>query len=365
MLRGRLAPIAMTFVLGVVASACSGAATSAPAATTAASAAPAASTAASAAPAAGDSIQSTDLAAKFDAVPTPKKAYHFAYIAKSLDNEFWLAVQNGLNDAAKTYNVTVDTQAPNNDAAQAEQLNIAQTMLASGKYDAFFVSPQSDANLKPFIDAVVAKGMPVIVINDSRTDGASTYIGTDQVQIGVKAAKWYEEQLAAGSEVALIEGQAGSPNGRNRAKGFTDTINADGKLKLIASQPANWSQVEALNVASNIMQANPNLKGFYAANDQMALGASQAVENAGKLGKVLVAGTDGVSPAKDLIKAGKLDMTVAQFPFIEGQTSIELAIRLLDGEKLPAWIISPQDVITKANIDTFLCQPPASKQSCK
>lgn len=285
-------------------------------------------------------------------LPSPKKHYRLAYVSKTLINEFWQAVKVGADQSAAKNGVTVDTQAAKDESSLSEQLNIAQTML-SGNYDALLVSPESDSNLGPAIAQARAKGIPVIDIDDARAAGVSTYIGTDQVAIGMKAAQYIMSRIPGGGEVAQIEGQAGSPNARARIKGFTQAIAANKKFKLAASQPGNWDRLTALDAAGNIMRAHPDLKAFYANNDTMALGVVEAVRNAGKLGKVIVVGTDGINAAKQAIAEGSLDATVAEFPVQEGQLGVEMAIRTLDGQKIPAWIVSQQAVITKDNVNKY------------
>lgn len=300
----------------------------------------------------GDSLAYTAIDSSLGKLPTPKKHYRFAYVSKTLINEFWQAVKSGADAAAAKDGVTVDTQAAKDESSLSEQLNIAQTMLG-GNYDALLVSPESESNLGPAIAQARAKGMPVIDIDDARATGVSTYIGTDQMQIGMKAAQYIRGRLPDGGEVAQIEGQAGSPNARARIKGFTTGIAADSKFKLVASQPGNWDRLTALDAAANIMRAHPNVKAFYANNDTMALGVVEAVRNAGKAGKVIVIGTDGINAAKSAIADGSLDATVAEFPLEEGQLGVEMAIRALGGQKFPAWIVSQQAVITKQNVSKF------------
>lgn len=299
-----------------------------------------------------DQIAYTAIDTQLGKLPAPKKHYRFAYVSKTLINEFWQAVKVGADNAAAKNGVTLDTQAAKDESSLSEQLNIAQTML-SQNYDALLISPQSDSNLGPAIEQARAKGIPVIDIDDARAPQVSTYIGTDQVAIGNKAAKYIASRLPQGGEVAQIEGQAGSPNARARIKGFKEGVAADSKLKLVASQPGNWDRLTALDAASNIMRAYPDIKAFYANNDTMALGVVEAVRNAGKLGKIVVVGTDGINAAKSAIADGSLDATVAEFAAQEGQLGVEMAIRQLEGQKLPAWIISQQAVITKDNVSKY------------
>lgn len=309
-------------------------------------------------------ISYTDVTKLYGAIPKPAKHYHFAYVTKTLVNEFWVAVAQGIRQEAARYGIQVDVQAAKDESSLTEQLSIGQTMLGSGKYDALLLSPQSGTNMLSVVQAAAAKHIPTVIIDDARTDGANTYVGTDQVMIGKRAAQFLEGHLPKGSEVAMIEGQPGSPNGLKRKIGFTNEITGSHLLKLVASQTGNWDTTQALNVATNIMRAHPNLAGFYSANDGMAFGVIQAVQNAGKTGKILVVGTDGISEAKAKVKAGAESATIAEFPTDEGIMGVDMALRLLGGQKLPVWIISKQALLTPGNIATYLCQPPAAP-GCK
>ena len=102
------------------------------------------------------------------------------------------------------------------------------------------------------------------------------------------------------------------------------------QIKLVASQPADWDRIKALDVATNVLQRNPNIKAIYCANDTMAMGVAQAVANAGKTGKVLVVGTDGIPEARKMVEAGQMTATVAQNPADIGATGLKL---MVDAEK--------------------------------
>ena len=299
-----------------------------------------------------DKIESTAVEAEFGAVPAPKKELRFAYVTKTLINEFWQDVAAGVKDAASKHNIAVDVQAAKDESSMIEQLNLAQTVL-SQKPDALLLSPQSDSNLAPVVEAARAANIPTIIIDDARTEGASTYVGTDQVSIGAKAAAFLNETYPDGGKVAQIEGAAGSPNARLRIQGFKEELAKYPKLELVASQPGNWDRLTALNATANILRQTPELVGIYANNDGMALGVVEAVTNGSGLDKVAVVGTDGIREAKKSVGAGQMRATVAEFPFEEGQLGVEMALRLLGCQPIPQWIVSPQAVITKDNVQDF------------
>ena len=305
-------------------------------------------------------IESTDLGAKLGPMPAPKKELHFAYVTKTLINEFWQDVASGIRSEAAKYHIKTEVQAAKDESSLIEQLNLAQTML-SRKPDALLLSPQSDSNLAPVIEAARKENIPTIIIDDARTPGASSYVGTDQVAIGAKATEFLHDTYPNGGKIAQIEGQAGSPNARKRIQGFTETVKKYPKLDLVASQPGNWDRLTAMNAATNILRQHPDLVGIYANNDGMALGVVEAVRNAGKLKQVAVVGTDGIRQAKTSIAGGEERATVAEFPYEEGILGVQVALRLLACQPVPPWVVSPQAVITKANVANFP-NPPGYKE---
>ncbi len=302
--------------------------------------------------ASSEMIESVDLEKVFGAVPKPTKELRFVYVTKTLINEFWQDVAAGVKDEAGKYGITADVQAAKDEASLIEQLNLAQTVL-SQKPDALLLSPQSDSNLKPVIDAARAANIPTIIIDDARTDGASSYVGTDQVSIGGKAADYLGARYPDGGKVAQIEGAAGSPNARMRIEGFKEGLKKYPKLELVSSQPGNWDRLVALNATSNILRQNPDLVGIYANNDGMALGVIEAVKTGSSLEKVAVVGTDGIREAKKSVTAKEMAATVAEFPFEEGQLGVQVALRLLGCQPVPAWVVSPQAVVTSDNVAQY------------
>lgn len=169
----------------------------------------------------------------------------------------------------------------------------------------------------------------------------------------MNVANWSIANRPDGGKVALIEGQPGVYSAGQCTAGFTETINAAGKFEVVASVPANWSQEEAFNAATTILQQYPDLIGFYANNDGMALGVVAAIKAAGKADQVAVFGTDGISDAHAAIKAGDLTGTVDSFPVLTGEIALEVALRLMAGQSLPRVVATPRSLITKDNVETY------------
>lgn len=302
--------------------------------------------------AAMDRVESVDLEKTFGAVPAPSRPLRFVYVTKTLINEFWQDVAKGVETEAAKYGIEVDVQAAKDESSLIEQLNLAQTVLLQ-KPDALLLSPQSDSNLAPVIEAAREQNIPTIILDDARTEGASSYIGTDQVSIGASAGEFLHALFPDGGKIAQIEGQAGSPNARMRIQGFNDAVAAYANLDYVASQPGEWDRLTALNAAAAILREHPDLAGIYANNDGMALGIVEAVRDAGLLDKVAVVGTDGIREAKRSVAAGEMAATVAEFPYDEGVLGVQVALRILGCQAIPAWVVSPQAVITADNVAQF------------
>ncbi|WP_428377030.1 substrate-binding domain-containing protein [Lichenicoccus sp.] len=296
-----------------------------------------------------DQIGSDDLNTRFGAVPKPSRPLHFAYVTKTLINEFWQDAAASAKQEAARFGITLDIQAAKDEASMIEQLNLAQTV-ASQKPDALLLSPESDSNLAPVVEAAREANVPTVIIDDARTKGASVYIGTDQVSIGADAADYFHKIDPKGGNLAQIEGAAGSPNARLRMQGFTSRLGAYPNLHLVASQPGNWDRLTSMNAAANIVRQHPELVGIYANNDGMALGVYEAMANADLATKVAVVGTDGIREARRSIKSGEMSATVAEFPLVEGKLGVDIALRLLACQAIPPWVVSPHAVLTKVSL---------------
>ena len=300
-----------------------------------------------------DRMDWSQLEAKFGPMPKIEAGLKVGAVAKALSNEYWRSLGEGFAKEAKVAGVTVDLQAGQGENDQLGQLAIAENMLTKG-YKILLVSPQTDANLQPAVEAAAKAGVPVINVNDAVIPGALNYIGNVQKDNGVRAAKWFVKNRPDGGKVAVIEGMAGVYAAVQRTAGFKETMAKDGaKFQVVSSVPGNWDRQISYDAATNIIQKNPDIVGFYCNNDGMALGVVEAVKAAGKLKQIAVIGTDGISDAYKSIKAGELTATVDSFPVLTGEVAMEVALRLHAGQKLTRVVATPQALVTKDNMDRY------------
>ncbi|MDX5630272.1 MULTISPECIES: substrate-binding domain-containing protein [unclassified Brenneria] len=294
----------------------------------------------------------TELTAKYGPLPAANNKLKIGGVSKTLTNEYWRSLGQGYKNVAQKYGFTLAYQAAANEDDQLGQLSIAETLIAQG-FNGLLVSPQTDANLQPAYERAKSKGIPVVNVNDAVMPNAAYYVGNVQKDNGVRVANWFIKNKPEGGKVAIIEGQPGVYAAAQRTKGFRETIEANGKYAVVASIPANWSRENAYNSASTILQQHPDLIGFYANNDGMALGVVEAVRSQGKSNQVAVFGTDGISDAYASVRRGELTGTVDSFPILTGEVAMEVMLRLINGQKLSRVVSTPQALITKENVDEF------------
>ena len=298
----------------------------------------------------------------FGEIPVPSKPYRIGVILKTLNNDYFIDLRNGFQDAADRYGVKVDFYSAPGETDLLIQKQLMEDMLVK-KYDLIAVNPSSTSNLLEPASKATQMGIPLINVNDSYISPEDqkkhniniiSFISTDWAEQMRHHVRYCAEQLGPkGGEIAHIMGSPGSTAATARLEGYKDELAKHPELKSVAVLPADWDRKKAMNVAADMIQANPNLACISASNDTMALGAAQAIKNAGKTGKIIVMGCDGIPDAVTAIRKGELDASVAFMQYENGYNTIEAAILQLEGQgsKIPKSIMASQEVWTKKNIE--------------
>lgn len=276
-----------------------------------------------------------------------------AAVIKGLDNQFFQAMRDGIDARSRADGVNTTVQAASNitdTTGQADKL----TAMAQQGYSCFVVNPISGTNLVQGLARVAREKVPIVNIDSPVDAGAAkqagvtiaTYIGTDNTSAGKLAG---EQMLKAvsGGKVALVGGIAGDVTSGQRLDGFSQAVS--GKLTVAQTVAADWERQKALTAATDIMRANPDLAGFFVANDDMGLGVARAVANAGKTGEVAVISVDGNKDALEAVRAGELTATVAQYPYAIGEMGVQACEAAVKGGSLPSNVPAPVALVTKDN----------------
>ena len=199
-------------------------------------------------------------------------------------------------------------------------------------------------NVDNRLDAKTMKAMSVSI----------PYVGVNDEVSAFNAAEAIVDALGGKGKVAILEGVRGADNAQARKRGAEKAFGEAPGIKIVASQTANWQAEEALNVATNIIQANPDLAGIFASNDMMSFGAIQAIAAAGKAGKIVITSIDAENQALVNVRDGTELATVYQNQDAQAAKAVDVALSLIKGEKVEPDIQVPTVLITKKNLADYL-----------
>lgn len=259
----------------------------------------------------------------------------------TLNNPFFVSLKNGVVKEAKAKGIEVIVIDAQNDSAK--QVNDVQDLLQKG-VDALLINPTDSSAISTAVQSANDIGIPVITLDRSADKGkVESLVASDNVKGGQMAATYIVEQLGKNAKVVELEGVPGASATRERGKGFH--LVADKELKVVEKQSAHFDRTEGLNVMENIIQGNPDVQAVFAHNDEMALGALEAINSSGK--DILVVGFDGNDDALKSIKDEKLNATVAQQPELIGKLALDAAGDVLQGKKVKKNIPAPLKLVTK------------------
>lgn len=265
----------------------------------------------------------------------------------TLNNPFFVALRDGAQAKATELGLTLQVADGQDDLTkQTSQIEDFITK----KVAVIIINPVDSDGIVPAVTKANNAKIPVITVDRAANGGTvASHTASDNVAGAKMAGEFLVKQVGSGNVVQL-EGLAGTSAARDRGKGFKEAIDAQTAVKLVASQPADFDRNKGLNVMQNLLQANPGIKGVFAQNDEMALGAVQAL--AGKSG-IIVVGFDATADALTAIEQGKMAATVAQQPKLLGETGIQIAKDIIDGKQVQASIPVEVKLVTKDNVSQF------------
>lgn len=273
-----------------------------------------------------------------------------ALLVSTLNNPFFVDLRDGAQAEAKKLGVDLQVSDAQNDSAkQQDQAQNAQSQGAK----VVIINPVDSDAAGPAVAPLLSANLPVISVDRSVTgEKVTSRIASDNVAGGAQAADTLANSMGEKGEVLILQGIPGAASTRDRGKGFKDRIKKYSNIKVVAEQTANFDRAEALNVATNLLQSHPNATGIYAENDEMALGAIQALgAKAGK--EIKVVGFDGTADGMKAIKAGAMAGTIAQQPKELGRSAVAAAVKAIKGQSVPKTEPITVKTVTVKNVGDF------------
>jgi len=284
-----------------------------------------------------------------------KKNLDITMVTKALDSEWWQRVKAGAEEAAKTHSGgRLAVLAPEREVNVDQQVSILEDQITR-RVGALAVAPTGAAEIIPVLDRAHAAGIPVVIFDtDIDWPYKLTFVGGNNRQAGQIAGDYVIKLLNGKGKVALIRGILGVLTHEERVAGFQDAIRKAPGIDCVAVQPGNSERSLGMSVMENLLTRYPELQAVFATNDQMALGAMEAVAARNLTGKVAVIGIDATHEAVRAVAAGRLAGDIAMYPEKLGSSAVEAAFKAARGESIEKRIVIGATLVTKENAKDFL-----------
>jgi inositol transport system substrate-binding protein len=262
--------------------------------------------------------------------------------------------------------------------AKAEELGVELTIVAADEDAAVqlgqvetFVTDEMDAIIviavdtdatPPMTAAAQAAGIPIVYVNrrpaDLPTDGTIPYVGSDELFAGTKEMELLAEQAGGEGRVVILIGDPANEAAVSRTQGCKNVIDANPGLTFVTEQSGHWKREEGLEITENWIQSGEDFNIICSNNDEMALGAIEALRNADLLDDVLVGGVDATDVALEAMAAGDLEVTVFQNGVAQGEGGVDAAVKLINGEPIEGMVDGVVDVpyepVTPENMADYM-----------
>ena len=300
----------------------------------------------------GPNVNTTSAAAVSAPAPAAKPSRQIGLVMKTLTNPFFIEMEKGARRAEKEFGVSLIVKTAAQETSIEQQIQLVNDLIAA-KVDAIVIAPGDSQSLVATLKKAADTGIKIVNI-DNRLDpvavqqagaGEIPFVSVDNEAGAYKAGKFLADKIDTPTQAAILEGIRSADNARQRMEGAKRGLAANKQIRLVASETANWKIDEAYSVSKALFAKNPDIRLLFAANDMMAIGAVKYLQESGKT-KVLVVGYDALSEAIAEIKNGRMAATVDQQAAEQGYQGVALALRLLNGEKVPAVTLIDTRLIT-------------------
>jgi ribose transport system substrate-binding protein len=285
------------------------------------------------------------------------ETYDFVFIPKVV-HPWYEAVEAGAKQAAEEFKaqgitINISFDAP----AQADVVEHAQKIesVVSRKPDVIAVAVLDEASDAAVIDDAINAGVKIITFDtDAPNSKRLMYVGHDKNEAdGATLAKLLAEKMNYEGEVAILAGSLSAPNHSQRVAGFKKEMENYPNIKIVAEQADDDDLEKAVSLAENILQAHPNVKGFFGSNASNPIGIARAVKDSGKAGDVFIVGMDDLPETIQFIEEGVITATVVQNVSDIGYNAVKYMVDIMQGKEVPDEHPTGAYVVTKDNLDEY------------
>jgi len=283
------------------------------------------------------------------------KKLDIVLVTKALDSEFWQRLKAGAEQAAAADpEVRLAVLAPEREINIDQQVAILEDQVLK-RVAALAVAPAGVAEVLPVLDKARAAGIPVVIVDtDVPWPHRVSFVGIDNRLGGRLAGEYVLRAIGGRGKVAVIRGVLGVATQEDRLAGFREVVEKAPGVQWLGAQPANSERALGMNVMENLLTRHPDLRAVFATNDQMALGAMEAIAARKLTGKVVLVGFDAGREAVRAVEAGQMNAVMAQYPERIGRRAIEEAIKAARGRPVEKFVDIGTALVTKQNAREFL-----------
>jgi ribose transport system substrate-binding protein len=290
-----------------------------------------------------------------DTPQSPK--YRIALVMKTLTNPFFVEMEKGARRAEKELGIDLIVKTGAQETSVEQQITIIEGLIKDG-VDAILIAPADSVQLIPVLKK--ARDARIVIINiDNQLDPQALskiglvdvpFISVDNEKGAYLSAKFISAQVTMPTQAVILEGIPTAKNAQDRKNGALRAFGENKKIEVVASQTAHWKIDEAHDVAAALFKAYPDVKLVFCANDMMAFGVIQYLQE-NDLKEVQVAAYDALAEAMPMLKDGSLQVTIDQQAALQAYIGVQFAIRALHGEKLPPLTLLDVLPVTRENAE--------------
>ncbi|MRX52290.1 substrate-binding domain-containing protein [Paracoccus sp. S-4012] len=245
-------------------------------------------------------------------------------------NPFYVAMAKGIQDRLDELGWEARFVTANENVM--EQVTGVENLVGQG-VDGILIAPIDAVATGRAYEAAAAAGIPIMSVGrQAQSADQTAYIAMDEVGIGEEIGTWLAEKIGGSGDILELAGPSGAETFRNLATGFEKAIAANPDITIVAKKELPLSRESGLKTTEDLLITHPDVKAIYAGNDELALGAVQAVGAMGRTGEIVVTGLNGVPPALAAVESGELALTVSLNPLEWGTLAVDTMAAHLKGE---------------------------------
>ncbi len=275
---------------------------------------------------------------------------------------YWTIVEHGARERARELGVTLTVHHSVTGIEQAAAIHsLVQQQVAAIIVAAIY---PNDPAFVAALDDATAAGIPLVAADVAAPRPVACLVRSDDVQGAAAGAAYLAERLGGRGEVVHLQGMLTNPVAQLRSAGVHQVLDRFPDIQIVMeTDRGSWSRVITLPLMREVLVAHPDIRGVFAANDPMALGALEAIAEVGRLGQVVVIGVDGDPDALLALHEGALAATVRRSPYLMGRTVVETALQVIQGAPVPSEVLLNDmtlitaETVTRAAIESLRIMP--------